>query len=116
MTADPIAAFAFSAQNAAGEPLSGTINADSIVEASRKLHDLQLRAIELDPIRATAQKPRRLSGDDFQAFNTQLAYLATAGLPIEKSLRLIAEDMRTGALAETVKQVATDLESGAVAA
>jgi type II secretory pathway component PulF len=71
-----------------------------------------LRVIELDPIRSNVQKPKRLDGDDFQSFNTQLAYLATAGLPIEKSLRLLAQDMRTGALAETVKQVATDLESG----
>ena len=112
MTADPIAAFSFSAQSRAGEAVSGTINATTAAEANRKLADLQLRAIELDPLHAAAQKPRRLSGDDFQAFNTQLAYLATAGLPVEKSLRLIADDMRTGALAETVKQVATDLESG----
>jgi type IV pilus assembly protein PilC len=112
MTADPIAAFAFSAQSPAGEPVSGTIDAGSVIEANRKLQLLQLRVIELDPQRAEASKPRKLTGDDFAAFNTQLAYLATAGLPIEKSLRLIADDMRTGALAETVRQVATDLESG----
>ncbi len=53
-----------------------------------------------------------MGGDDFAAFNTQLAYLATAGLPIEKSLRLIADDMRVGAMAQAVKQVADDLESG----
>jgi type IV pilus assembly protein PilC len=112
MTADPIAAFAFSAQSPAGEAVTGTINAGSVVEAHKKLQLLQLRVIELDPQRAEATKPKKLTGDDFAAFNTQLAYLATAGLPIEKSLRLIADDMRTGTLAQTVRQVATDLESG----
>jgi type II secretory pathway component PulF len=112
MTADPIAAFAFSAQSTAGEPLTGTINAADVTDASRKLHALQLRVVELDPIRSQVQKGKRLDGDDFAAFNTQLAYLATAGLPIEKSMRLIADDMRTGALSQTVNQVAADLESG----
>jgi type IV pilus assembly protein PilC len=112
MTADPIAAFAFSAQSTAGESLTGTLNATSVAEASRKLQDLQLRVIGLDPIPATPKKGKRLDGDDFAAFNTQLAYLASAGLPIEKSLRLIADDMRTGSLAQTVNQLAADLESG----
>src|ERR1700761_1279024 len=111
-TEDPVASFAFIAQSGGGEPLSGTINAGSVTEANRKLLDLQLRVIELDPVRSSVQKGKRLGGDDFQAFNTQLAYLASAGLPIERSLRLIAEDMRTGALATTVKKVAADLESG----
>ena len=104
--------FSFSAQSPAGDLLSGSIDAASAIQANQKLHDLQLRVVQLDPIRRDAQKARRLGGDDFQAFNTQLAYLATAGLPVEKSLRLIAEDMRTGALAQTVNQVAADLESG----
>lgn len=112
MTADSAGAFAFSAQSVGGESLSGTINAASVIEASQKLHKLQLRVIQLDPIRSEAQKGKRLDGEDFQAFNEQLAYLATAGLPVEKSLRLIAQDMRTGALAETVNQVAGELESG----
>jgi type II secretory pathway component PulF len=112
MTADPIAAFAFSAQSTAGEPLTGTLNATSVADASQKLHAMQLRVIGLDPIPSPVQKGKRLDGDDFAAFNTQLAYLATAGLPIEKSLRLIADDMRTGSLSQTVNQLAADLESG----
>jgi type IV pilus assembly protein PilC len=112
MTADPITAFAFSAQSDTGEPLSGIINAPSVTLAGQQLQNLKLRVLQLDPVRSPGSKPRRLDGDDFASFNTQLAYLATAGLPIEKSLRLIADDMRAGGLSQTVKQVAGDLESG----
>jgi type II secretory pathway component PulF len=112
MTADPVAAFAYTAQGPGGEPVSGTINAVSVTQASQKLQLMQLRLIELDPARETKITPRKLSADDFQTFNNQLAYLATAGLPIEKSLRLIAEDMRTASQAQAVRQIAADLESG----
>jgi type II secretory pathway component PulF len=112
MTAEDIAAFAFRAQSAGGDAVTGTINAATVAEASRQLHALQLRAIELDPVRAEPRRSKPLTGDDFQAFNMQLAHLATAGLPVEKSLRLIAQDMRSGAMAASVNQVAADLESG----
>jgi type IV pilus assembly protein PilC len=112
MTAIRLSAFVFQAQSAAGEPVTGTINANSVVDAHRQLNSMHLRAIELDPIRAQPQKAKRLTGDDFQAFNLQLAHLATAGLPVEKSLRLIAKDMRTGGLARSVDRVAADLEAG----
>jgi type II secretory pathway component PulF len=112
MTADSVSAFAFSAQSEAGEPLSGIINAASVTEAGRQLQNLKLRILQLDPVRSAEPKPRRMGADDFAAFNTQLAYLATAGLPIEKSLRLIADDMRGGALSDTIKQVAVELDSG----
>jgi type IV pilus assembly protein PilC len=108
---DPINAFAFQAQSNAGEPISGTIDAGSVDDASRRLRVMQLRVIEVDPVRQPP-RPKPLRGGDFQAFNTQLAHLTTAGLPIEQSLRLIAEDMRSGRLTETVRQIAQELESG----
>jgi type IV pilus assembly protein PilC len=112
MTADPIAAFAFKAQSLAGDVVTGTINADSLATASQQLHALQLRAIELDPLRTEPARAKPLTGDDFAAFNMQLAHLATAGLPIEKSLRLIAQDTESGALASSINDVASDLEAG----
>ncbi len=66
MTAEDIAAFAFRAQTAAGDAVTGTINAGSVAEASRQLHALQLRAIELDPIRAEPRRSKPLTGDDFR--------------------------------------------------
>jgi type II secretory pathway component PulF len=113
--ADPIGddanAFAFEAQGTDGEAVTGTIDAATAVEATRKLGQLQVRVIALEPVRRATRR-RRLGAEDFQTFNTQLAHLTAAGLPVEKSLRLIAEDMHSGRLAESVRAVAVDLESG----
>src|SRR5262245_43178607 len=103
--------FAYLAQTFDGKSMSGTIDAATLDDAAKRLSDLRLRIIQLDathrPVRA---KP--LSGEDFAAFNQQLAHLSAAGLPIEQGLRLIAEDLRHGGLAQSVRSVSTELESG----
>ena len=55
---------------------------------------------------------RALGGDDFVAFNQQLAQLAKAGLPLERGLRLIAADLGRGRLARAITEVADELERG----
>src|SRR5207248_1636956 len=57
-------------------------------------------------------RAKPLGGEDFAAFNQQLAHLSSAGLPIEQGLRLIAEDLRHGGLAESVRLVSAELERG----
>src|SRR5690349_12342037 len=103
--------FAYVAQTLQGSPMSGTIDAPNLEAASSQLRDLRLRVIRLDPA-----EPRRrskpLSGEDFNAFNQQLAYLSDAGMPIERGLRLIADDLRHGGLAQSVRDVAAELERG----
>jgi type II secretory pathway component PulF len=103
--------FAYVAQTLDGAPMSGTIDAPSVEAASALLQALRLRVMRLDPA-----EPRRrakpLSGEDFNAFNQQLAHLADAGMPIERGLRLIAEDMRHGGLAQSIRNVAAELERG----
>ena len=53
-----------------------------------------------------------MGADDFLAFNQQLAFLTRAGLPVERGLRLIALDMRSGRLAKSTEAVAKELEAG----
>jgi type II secretory pathway component PulF len=108
---DPISAFAYRAQTSAGDAISGTIDATNVDDANRRLAGLQLRVLQLD-LAKPPPKPRPLTGEDFLAFNTQLAHLTTAGLPVEQGLRLIAEDMRSRRMAETVREIAGELESG----
>jgi type II secretory pathway component PulF len=105
--------FAYRAQTTIGEPMTGTIDADSIDDAGRRLRTMQLRAIEIDPISPSASPaPRPLRAGDFQTFNTQLAHLTTAGLPVEQSLQLIAHDMQSPRLKQAVQQIVAELESG----
>ncbi len=110
-TPNPASPFAYRAQTAGGDAVSGTIDASSLDEASARLASLQLRVIDINPL-SQPLRSRPLKGEDFIAFNTQLAHLTTAGLPVEQGLRLIAEDMRSRRMAQTVREIATELESG----
>src|SRR5436190_18463839 len=111
MTEELITTFAYRAQSEVGDTISGTIDAPDIERASQKLADLRLRVFDVQP--ATRRpRMRALNGDDFLAFNQQLAHLTQAGLPIEHGLRLMAEDARSRGAAETMRQVADELERG----
>jgi type II secretory pathway component PulF len=111
VSAEPINSFAYEAQTRDGHSISGTIEAIDVEEASHRLEGLQLRVLEISPLEGRI-KSRALSGDDFLAFNQQLAHLTSAGLPLERGLRLIAQDMRSGRLAKTIQQIAQELEAG----
>lgn len=103
--------FAYQAQTEQGQSLSGTIDASDAAQAARMLESLRLRVIQVEPVaRPPRSKPMR--GEDFLAFNQQLTHLTRAGLPVEQGLRLIAQDLRSGRLAATVRQVADDLDRG----
>jgi type IV pilus assembly protein PilC len=106
--------FAYRAQSLDGQPLSGTIDAATADQARERLESLRLRVLELEPAAAAigAGTGRGLRGDDFITFNQQLAHLTAAGLPMEQGLRLIAQDLRRGRVAATVRQIADDLEKG----
>src|SRR5687768_11967976 len=104
-------AFAYQAQNELGQAVSGTIDAADASQAQRLLQSLRLRVIQIDPA-SRPPRPKAITGDDFLAFNQQLTHLTRAGLPVEHGLRLIAQDMRSGRMAATVKQIADDLERG----
>jgi type IV pilus assembly protein PilC len=108
--------FAYRAQSLDGRPLSGTIDAATADQARERLEALRLRVLELEPAAVAAAAAtgtgRGLRGDDFITFNQQLAHLTAAGLPMEQGLRLIAQDLRRGRVAATVRQIADDLEKG----
>jgi type IV pilus assembly protein PilC len=103
--------FEYTAQTYDGRPVTGTIDAADLDDASRRLTDLRLRIIRLDPSKRPARS-KPLNGEDFALFNQQLAHLAVAGLPIEQGLRLIAEDLQAGGLAQSIRDVAGEMERG----
>jgi type II secretory pathway component PulF len=104
--------FAYQAQTADGQRLTGTIEALNAEEAAQRLEAMRLRVVEIGPAQRPPRSGRPLRGDDFAAFNQQLAQLAAAGMPVEHGLRLIAADLRKGRLARTVEQLAAELERG----
>lgn len=101
--------FAYRAQTREGQPISGTLEARDVEDLTRQLGALGLRATEIQP---QPRSMRPIRGEDFIAFNQQLAMLTSAGMPVEAGLRLIAQDMRRGSLAATANQLADELERG----
>jgi len=112
-SADMARSFAYEAQTQLGQIFRGTLEAVSASDAQARLSALQLRVVSVEA--EGEVRPRRgrgLSSDDFLAFNQELAYLTKAGLPVERGLRLIAMDLRSGRLARATEAVAKDLEAG----
>src|SRR2546421_2594889 len=108
---DASIAFAYQAQTLHGQAVAGTIDAANIDQAQRLLAGLRLRVLHIEPVKRP-ERAKALSGDDFIAFNLQLAHLTAAGLPVEHGLRLIAQDMRRGRLKATINQLAGEMERG----
>jgi type II secretory pathway component PulF len=106
----PDIAFAYQAQGTAGQTFSGTIDAPDIATAATKLQSLHIHYTVLEPAQRPA-RPKSFGAADFLAFNRQLAQLTSAGLPIERTLRLIATEMRTPQK-RAIEQIAADLEKG----
>ncbi|MBV8782174.1 MAG: type II secretion system F family protein [Phycisphaerae bacterium] len=58
------------------------------------------------------QKVQPLRPAELISFNEQFAQLAAAGLPVEYGLRLVADDLKRGRLADSVRALADELERG----
>ncbi len=111
MPSDASASFAYEAQTEQGDTLSGTIDAGNAEHAASLLQSMRLHVLRMDPARSTP-RPAALRGEDFASFNQQFSQLTAAGLPVEHGLRLIAQDMRSGGLAKTIRIVADELDRG----
>src|SRR5580704_1194319 len=82
-------AFSYEARTPSDKPISGSINAPDESAAMAALAELGLRDVR---IAAARSGEGQLKGEDFFAFNLQLANLAGAGLPVEIGLSLLARE------------------------
>ena len=107
-------AFRYVAADGDGRTLSGTLDAADYDAARAALARMGLDVAELAPAdRAPAARAGTLDGEALADFTRQLGHLAAAGLPLERGLRLIADDLKRGRVAATVRELAAKLEAGA---
>jgi type II secretory pathway component PulF len=109
----PPTPFAYQAQTATGDLLTGTIDAPSIGDATRQLQSLGLSLTRLEP--AEKKSPTRADpfrAADFLAFNQQLAALTGGGMPIERGLRLMAAELDDKRQTAVLDRIAGRLEKG----
>jgi type II secretory pathway component PulF len=106
-----MAIFRYDALTSAGRLMKGTIEAGTSEEASGQLAGMGLLVNTLE--QARQGQPRTPIGrNEFLLFNQQLASIAKAGIPLERGLRELAQDISSAAMRQLVEDIAADLEAG----
>lgn len=106
-----MATFAYKALTDGGRLMQGTLEAASHDEATSLLEQMpvQINALEHTPP-ATTQRP--IGRQDFLLFNQQLATITKAGIPLERSLRELSQDIASDRMRSLIVDIATDMEAG----
>ena len=106
-----MAIFRYDALTSAGRLMKGTIEAGTPQEASGQLTGMGLLVNTLEKTRQ--DQPRTPIGrNEFLLFNQQLASITKAGIPLERGLRELAQDISSAAMRQLVEDIAADLEAG----
>jgi len=106
-----MAIFEYKAVTSAGRVMSGTVEADSPEDAEATLRGMALSVRSV--ARAAPPKPRTPIGrSEFILFNQQLASIARAGIPLERSLRELAGEVGSRRMRGLIEGIADDLEAG----
>jgi type IV pilus assembly protein PilC len=103
--------FTYTARTAGGELKSATIDAGSREDAVTQLKRQRLTVVKVDE-----QRPKRAGGSvgmrDIVIFTRQFSTMINAGLPLVQALDILARQSENKALADTVRDVVFDVESG----
>ncbi|MFH1264391.1 MAG: type II secretion system F family protein [Planctomycetota bacterium] len=88
--------YRYQAVDAAGDPVSGEVEATGLEEARRRLaaEGIDAERAQLTEVRESSGKGGRFSNEEAAEFGSQLAQLAKAGLPLAPGLRALAEEIR----------------------
>ena len=106
-----MATFEYNALTSAGRLMKGTIEAGSRDEANEQLKLMRLAVNSID--KAKPEKPRTAIGrNEFLLFNQQLASITKAGIPLERGLRELANDVSSKSMRKLVHAIADELEAG----
>ncbi len=106
-----MAIFRYNAVTAAGRLMTGTVEAGSPQEATETLRQMNLNVNLLE--KAQPEPSRTAVGrNEFLLFNQQLASITKAGVPLERGLRELAQDMTSNQMRRLVEDLAGDLERG----
>ncbi len=116
----PLETFDYTAVDARGQRVSGQLTAGSPQEAIDRIRRQQLRPIRLRPARVSifarelsipglgdSIKPRELA-----AFTRQFATMVGAGIPLIRSLTVLAKQNDNSLMVKVLEQVRFDVEAG----
>lgn len=109
-----ILTYRYDAITVSGQKTKGTIRAGSEQEAYRKINASGVTPVSLTPIRAKAPlfSFNKIRHQDIVNLTRELAVLVEASIPLEQGLTSIAQHENNVALADMVRDIATQLQSG----
>ena len=111
-----MATFGYRARNATGELICGTLLAESSMAAARMLDDRALTPIEVDEVKPQGSSifsgSRRISASKIGVIYEQLSDLLRAGVPMLRSLDVIAAQASSPAVSRIVKEIKEDVSGG----
>ncbi|MFA6036767.1 MAG: type II secretion system inner membrane protein GspF [Legionellales bacterium] len=114
-----MAAFEYTALNAAGKKVSGVLQADSAKQIRSQLRDQNLSPLSVEKIEHKqkieffSRTPRyKLSSEELNLFTRQLATLIAARLPIAESLQSIAEQSEKPRIQKVVGAIRAGVMEG----
>lgn len=103
--------FTYTARTATGDLKSSTIDASSRDDAVNQLRRQRLTIVKVDenrPVKARGSIGMR----DVVIFTRQFSTMINAGLPLVQALDILAKQSENKALAQTVREVVFEVESG----
>jgi type IV pilus assembly protein PilC len=111
--------FAYSAIDASGGRRTGSVDADSSEAAVARLAAegrFVLEIVKADPSKGATDQvrinTRQPSSQDLALFTRRLADLASAGLPLDRVLRVVSEQSESGVLKRICEEALVDVSSG----
>jgi type IV pilus assembly protein PilC len=111
-----VAAFAYTAINAAGAELTGELNAPDVAAAREQLRIRGLLASSLKEVAGEAdagvQVFKKIKPKSLQIFSRQFATMIEAGLNVVASLVILEEQTDDKYLAQIVRELRADVEGG----
>lgn len=106
-----MATFQYDALTSGGRLMKGTIEASSSDDATGLLGQMGLTVNSIAQSRA--KRPKTAVGrTEFMLFNQQLASITKAGIPLERGLRELAQDVASRSMRKLIDDIAGDLEAG----
>jgi len=106
-----MATFQYNALTSEGRLMKGTFEAGSQEEANQLLKEMKLDVNSIE--KAPAEKPKTAIGrNEFLLFNQQLASITKAGIPLEKGLRELSQDVSSRSMRNLINDIAGELEAG----
>jgi len=106
-----MATFDYNALTSSGRLLKGSIEASDDSQARELLGDMNLTINSLSKSRPQKAKTP-IGRNEFILFNQQLASLTKAGIPLERGLRELVNDVGTRSMRKLILDIADDLEAG----